>query len=259
MKLLNKLERNFGQFAIPNLTMMLVASQALCFILASVKPEFVKDLALVPHLVLQGEFWRIATFMVVPPQVHPIIAFFALYIFYFMGTSLEEKWGIFRYNLYIFISFIATLIAAFLGPVWIADNIYIESSVFLAFAFLYPDFEFLLFFILPVKVKYLAWFTWFIYALQLLTGSPSEKTLIIASLCNFFLFFGSELRSRIKNEFRRKSFEAKQTTLANRHLHQCATCNITERVNRDMEFRVCSKCRNGEEYCVNHIHSHEHT
>ena len=258
MKLFDRLEHKFGRFAIPRLTMILVASQSLCFILAAARPEFTRDLSLVPSLVAQGEIWRLATFMIVPPRVHPLLAIFALYIFYFMGTSLEEKWGIFRYNLYIFISFIATLAAAFFGPVWIADNIYIESSVFLAFAYLYPNVEFLLFFILPVKVKYLAALTWFVYVLQLLSGSPGTKTLIIASLCNFFLFFGPDLRARIKSYMRRKDYESKQVTRMNMPLHECAACGTTEKSDDAMEFRVCSKCTGGQEYCTHHIHNHVH-
>ena len=178
MKFIDTLEKRFRRFAIPNLTLLLVASQSRCFMLALAQPLFVQDLFLIPDLVIKGEIWRLITFMIVPPRLHPILAIFAVYVFYLMGTSLEEEWGIFRYNLYLAIAYIATLIAVFAGPVDIADNVYIESSVFLAFAFLYPEFEFLLFFVLPVKVKYLAIFTWALYAFQFLLGSGSQRMMI---------------------------------------------------------------------------------
>ena len=258
-KLIDKLERSFGRFAIPNLTLILVAAQSLCFILAATKPEFLADLVLIPEFVLKGEVWRIITFMLLPPHSNPIFAFFALYIFYFMGTTLEGLWGYVRYNLYIFVAYIATIAATFLGPVSIAGNLYIESSVFLAFAFLYPNFEFLLFFILPVKVKYLAWLTWFLYGVQFIAGGASERTLLVASLCNFFLFFGDDIRNRMKAKKRRMDYEAKQSELKERFLHQCATCKITEKSDSSMQFRVCSKCTQGQEYCRDHIRNHEHS
>ena len=257
-KAIDTLERYLGRFAIHKLTLVLVATQSLTFFLAMAKPVFVNDLFLVPSLVLQGEIWRIITFMIVPPTSNPIFAFFALYIFYFMGTALEENWGIARYNIYIFIAYIATIVATFLGPVLIASNLYIETSVFLAFAFLYPDFEFLLFFVLPVKVKYLAWLTWFFYGMELLGGGSSERMLIVASLCNFFLFLGPEILNRMKNKQRQKEYETKQNEIQVRALHTCAVCSITEKSDANMQFRVCSKCSQGEEYCTAHIGNHEH-
>ena len=258
MQNLDKLERRFGHIAIPNLTLVLVAGQSLCFILYAIDPGFIRELVLVPHLVLKGEIWRLITFIIVPPQTNPIFAFFALYIFYMMGTALEEEWGLFKYNVYMAVAFFATVIITILGPVYVADNFYIEASVFLAFAFLYPDFEFLLFFVLPVKVKYLSWFTWFIYAFQIVAGNISQRCLIVASLCNYFLFFGKDIIESIRSQQRRKEFESKQVELTERVLHRCEKCGCTEKTDINIEFRVCSKCTEGQEYCLDHIGEHEH-
>jgi len=258
MKLINKLEKKYGRLAVKNLTLIIVISQSLCFILALQKPSFVYDLVLIPQLVEQGQIWRVITFMVVPPNMNPIFAIFAVYIFYLMGTALEEEWGIFQYNLYLFIAYIATLIAVFAGPVDLADNFYIESSVFLAFAYLYPEFEFLLFFVLPVKVKYLALFTWCLYGFQFIFGSNSQQMMILASTINFFIFFGQEIKHNIKNHARQKEFELKTRNQQKNFLHQCELCRITDQDNNIIEFRVCSRCSSGQEYCSNHIHNHEH-
>ncbi len=258
MDKIDKLEKKFGGFAIQNLTLILVAGQALCFFLSLKTPSFSNDLVLIPELVKQGQIWRLITFMIVPPNTNPIFAFFAVYIFYLMATSLEQEWTVFKYNLYLFIAFSSTLIGVFLGPVHVADNLYIQSSVFLAFAFLFPEFEFLLFSILPVKVKYLALFTWCLYGIQFLFGTASQRVMIMASTVNFFVFFGQDLKNLIKGNVRKREFEGKMRKREQLPLHECRVCHITDKDDIDLEFRVCSQCSNGQEYCLSHIKNHDH-
>ena len=258
MNKIDKLEKKFGGLAIHNLTLILVASQALCFLLSLKAPSFTDALVLTPESVKQGQVWRLITFMIVPPATNPIFAFFAVYIFYLMGTALEQEWTVFKYNLYLFIAYSLTIVSVFSGPVPTADNVYIQSSVFLAFAFLFPEFEFLLFFILPVKVKYLACFTWFIYGVQFLSGPTSQRIMIIASTVNFFVFFGQDLICWIKDHARKREFEKKVEKKNQQSIHECNVCHTTEKNDGDLEFRVCSKCSNGQEYCLKHIKNHEH-
>ncbi len=255
---IDKLERRFGRFAIPNLTLLLVASQSLCFILVSLEPTFISDLLLIPAAVRNGEIWRFITFLVVPPHQNVVFVLFALYIFYITGKALEDEWGAFKYNLYIAIAYLATMIGVFIGSVPVASNLYIASSVFLAFAYLNPEIEFLLFLVVPVKVKYLAMFTWGIYGLQLLFGSDSERILIVASITNFALFFGREVYDNLHARQRRMEFDAQRDELQIRTLHRCEVCGITEQTNNNMIFRVCSQCTDGREYCSDHIKEHNH-
>ena len=114
------------------------------------------NIALVPTKVLHGEVWRLVTFLCEPPTNNLVFAFFFWYLFFLMGTALESTWGVFRYNVYLLVGWAATVAVSFIQPEAPASAGFLQGSVFLAFAYLYPNFQLLLFFILPVKVKWLA-------------------------------------------------------------------------------------------------------
>ena len=136
MSLLNNLERKFRRCAISNITLYLILGQALFFVF-DLSGRFILDQAvLIPALVLGGEWWRLITFLFIPPMTNPIFAFFAWYLFYLMGNALEGHWGAFRYNLFLLIGYLVTVAVAFLYPYAAATNIFIGGSVFLAFAYL---------------------------------------------------------------------------------------------------------------------------
>lgn len=252
------MERRFGRLAIPKLTLVLLTGQVACFVLGGFRPDFLELLPLIPRLVFQGEFWRLATFLYDPPEVHPLLAFFAFYLFYLMGTALEAEWGEFRYNLYMFIGCVLTVAAAFFHPDSVATNAFIGGSVFLAFAFLYPDIEFYLFFVLPVKVKYLAAFTWALYGLAFVLGDWAGRLAILASVGNFFFFFGQDLTARVKGVKHEMELKTNRIKIAARAFHTCETCGVTEKINPGMDFRVCTDCKPSCDYCMNHLHTHTH-
>ena len=258
MKLSDRLERWFGRFAIPQLTLVLLTGQVACFVIGHLKPEFLTLLPLVPSLVFRGEIWRLVTFVYFPPDIHPIFAFFAFYLFYLMGTALESEWGEFRYNAYLFIGCVLTVAVAFFTPDVPTTNAFVAGSIFLAFAFLYPNVEFYLFFVLPVKVKYLAGLTWVLYGLSFVFGQWPERTAILASVGNFFLFFGKDIVAHMKGA--KHQMEAKTRLIQDlvRSFHTCETCGITEKINSQMDFRVCTDCKPGREYCMSHLHTHTH-
>src|SRR5690606_31329019 len=122
-------------------------------------------LVLAWSLVAQGEWWRIFSFTLVPPNAHWAFIAFALYILYFLGSTLEEAWGTLRINLFLLSGWLLTLGAAWLVPDMIVSNAFIGGSVFLAFAYLNPNYVFYVFFVLPVKVKWLAIFMWAVFAI----------------------------------------------------------------------------------------------
>ena len=148
MAILDRLERRFGRWAVANVTIFLIAGQVAVYVVEKLRPGGLPNLALVPNLVLQGEVWRLFTFILEPPLTNPFWAFFFWYVFFFMGSTLEQSWGTFRYNVYLLIGWIATVGASFLVPDAPASVEFLQGSVFLAFAWLYPDFTFYLFFIL---------------------------------------------------------------------------------------------------------------
>lgn len=262
MKLLNKLERKFGKFAIKNLMGYIVFANAAVYLLFMFNPPIINNLVLYPSRVLSGEVWRLITFLFIPPTTTKFVLFviFALYIDYLIGSSLEQQWGTFKFNIYYLVGVIGTIIGAFLTGVPM-DNYYLNISLFFAFTKLFPDFQFVLFFILPVKVKYLGWIAWGFFVFNFVIGSTSVRVAIIAAIINYILFFGKETLTGRKQatsaHIRKKAYKTNMSP-QKEHLHQCEVCKKTDQVDVNLEFRHCSKCEGQHEYCMEHLFTHEH-
>jgi hypothetical protein len=258
MDWLSRLERKFKKLAIPNVTLPLIVLQSLAWLLMQAQPELAQKLILARSLVLDGEWWRLITFVLLPPDTNALFLFFALYLFYLMGTALEANWGAFRYNLFLLIAYLASIASVFIAPDGIATDAYIGGSVFLAFAYLFPDFEILLFFILPIKVKWIALFTWGLYLFQFATGDWLERFLILASILNFILFFGAEIFKRLRTGRRRMAKKMAAVASADDAINRCAICGKTEKSDPKMEFRYCPLCAGTPCYCMPHMKDHVH-
>lgn len=257
MEFLDKLERKYRNWAIPNITLFLVMGQAF-FYLANRSGQFDSSrMYLVPALVLEGEWWRLISFLLIPPASNMLFIFFALYLFYLMGTALENHWGAFRYNVFLLTGYALTLAVSFLTPLYPATNLFLGGSVFLAFAFLFPDFELYIFFILPVKIKWLALIAWIGYAWSFLSGDLSTKLLVLASIGNVLLFFGRDIVWRVKTGKRKMAEQARTMTGVKEAFHTCTICGKTDVSHPDAEFRYCPDC-NGLGYCLDHISDHQH-
>jgi hypothetical protein len=258
MKLLDTLDRKFGRYAVHNVTLYLILGQVLFFVFAMSGRFYLERILLIPDSVLMGEWWRLITFLFIPPlPKYPIFAFFVWYLFYLMGTALEGHWGAFRYNVFLLVGYMVTVAVSFIMPQYPATNVFIGGSVFLAFAFLYPDFTLYIFFILPVKIKWLALLTWIGYAYAVLFGSWDTRLFVLASISNFLLFFGRDILWRIKTGKRKMAAQAMQFSGKREAFHTCATCGITDLSHPQMEFRYCPDC-GGLGYCTDHIMDHQH-
>jgi hypothetical protein len=259
MTWLDNLERRLGPFAVPHVTIALIAGQVYVFVMGLVKPEVIGFLQLTAEKVMEGEWWRPITFLFIPSFGNIFFAIFGWLLFYMMGTALEGYWGALRYNLFFLVGWIATVAVAFAVPDWPVWNTFLMGSVFLAFAFLNPDFELYLMFILPVKIKWFALVTWCTYGFMLVTGHWGIRLVILASVCNFGLFFAKDLYLRMRGAQRRMARQAKQfATPKPEYFHRCTVCGITDRSHPQMEFRYCSKCAGAPGYCTEHLKSHEH-
>ena len=261
MSLLTKLERHLGRFAIPNLALFLVAGQVLFWGLALMAGFNLERIALQPVAVLSGEVWRLATFLLLPPNAHPVFIAFAWYLFYLMGSALEHYWGPFRFNVFIGLGWLLTAALAFLSPDAYSSNVFLGGSIFLAFAYLNPDFVIMIFFILPVKIKWLALLQWAGYAFVLAVGPWSARLGVIAATGNFLAFFAGDIVRQIRTGRRRMAHQA--TVFAARGddaepRHRCRVCGKTDLTDPQMDFRYCSKCAGNQCYCPEHIFSHEH-
>lgn len=267
MPLLNRLERTFGRFAIPNATLYILMGQVGFFLLALLGQNLIGLIKLRMDLVLQGQVWRPFTFIFEPPVVtkEPFGIMFVVFgwmVFYMMGNALEHFWGVFRYNLFLGIGWLLTVAVAALFPAQEATVLFIGTSVFLAFAYLNPDFEFLLFFILPVKVKWLALLTWIGLGYGVVTGGLPTRLMIAAALGNFFLFFGRDIVQRMRGGQRRMQQQARAFSVKNaapEARHTCKVCGKNDLTHRHLDFRYCSKCAGDECYCPDHIFDHVHS
>jgi membrane protein implicated in regulation of membrane protease activity len=257
MRLLDNLERKYQRYAIHNATLYIILGQVLFFVFQLSGRFILERVLLIPELVLMGEWWRLITFLFIPPLTNPIFAFFAWYLFYLMGNALENHWGAFRYNLFLLAGYFITVAVSFIQPMSAVTNVFIGGSVFLAFAFLYPDFVLYIFFILPVKIKWLALLTWIGYAYQLLAGSWSTRLLVLASISNFLLFFGRDILWRMKSGQWKMARQARELSGKKEAFHRCSICGITDLSHPTMEFRYCNEC-GGLGYCEDHILNHEH-
>lgn len=250
--LLDKLERRFRRYAIHNLTAYLLVGQAICVVAAIAQPGVIEKMVLIPSKVLQGEVWRIISFAIAMPAPSTffgmIFLFFYFYLFYLMGRALEQHWGAFRYNVYIFLGLVLTFAAAWLTPTQPTASIYVYTTIFLAFAYLYPDFTILLFMILPVKIKWLALLTWLMYGVMLLGGDWTQRAMIVAGVANFLVFFGPEIVGRVVRAERRRSQETEAIREAEKPFHTCSVCGITDKIAPERQFRYDK--RDGETVCI---------
>lgn len=193
MRWLDRLERHFHWLTIPQFPLFIATANGLIYLMAQFEPRFVQQLVLDPMAVRAGEWWRVFTFLFVPPMMNPIFLVFWLLLLYQFAQALENAWGEFRFFFFYFIGAAATALAALTVLNEPLENVSLNTSLFLAFATLYPDFELLLFFFIPLKVKWLAWFIWLTVALSLIAGSFTKRVEIGASLSNYMLFFGADI------------------------------------------------------------------
>lgn len=266
MSLLDRLERIFGRFAVPNLSLYIVIGQVFVLLTRMLHLLNGNLLLYAPVAVVAGQWWRPFTFLfLVDPGsffgstlAGYVFLVFGWQIFYLMGSALEEYWGVFRYNVFLFLGWFLTVALAFITPTEVVQNLYLFGSVFLAFAYLNPEFELLLFFILPVKIKWLALITWILYARQLAIGDWADRVQIGASVAAFVLFFGGDIIRRLTGARRTASRRAERAREREQPRHVCFVCGKNDLTHPDLDFRYCSKCAGDQCYCPEHIHNHAH-
>ena len=288
MRFIDKLERKYGRYGIENLTMYIIISYVLGYALMYINPGALSMLSLNVTKILQGQVWRLITWIVYPPSTSsPLWFVIAILFFYYpISASLEHTWGKFKFTLYILSGMIFTVIAAFilhfvmggvldgLGGI-IFSTYYISLSIFLAYSLTYPDMTVLLMFVIPIKMKWMSivYAALVIYdvARYFMNGAWFMALPIIASLLNFVIFFlGTRDFNRYnpkeihrKNEFRRAvnggsktvPFPGSSNAVTK---HKCAVCGRTEKDDPNLEFRFCSKCNGNYEYCQDHLYTHIH-
>lgn len=266
MKWLYKLERKFGKYYIPNLMLIIVMGSLGVYLLnMTIMPNLTYQLMLIPGLVLKGQIWRLFTFVFVAESGGTFLTIINLYFMYLIGMNLENIWGGFKFNVYFFISYILTVIVSMVTRIP-AMEFGISISLFFAYAKLYPDSEFLLFFILPIKAKILFYINWAIIILNsinyLINGMPLGILLTLVPVANYLIFFGPSsfkaTKQKKNNVVRMKDYKKKMNTTKKNYTHKCTTCGITDIDDPDMDFRYCGECDGKHAYCSKHIKNHVH-
>ncbi len=251
MSVLDTLESKIGRYAIPGLIRYVVVLNALVFILLTLDPNYVTALVLDRDLILQGQIWRLVTWVFIPTTLSFIWILLALYYEWFLGDLLEGTWGTFKLNAYVLIGYLAITASALIFGQSFANAALIASLLF-AVGTVLPEFTILILFVLPVKIKWIALISAALYALAALGGDWATRATIVLTFANYFLFFGPaffrQIRDSQKTAARRAKFEAAKDRSDT--LHRCETCHRTEVTAPDLDFRVTAS---GHEYCTDHL------
>lgn len=254
MNWIDTLEQKYRRYAIENLATYLVVGQIIATVLAIIYRPIAGYFFLEGSNVYRGEIWRLVTFLFSPVLDNLLFAVFAWYMLYLCGTMLERRWGSFRYTIYILLSWIGSIVTALIFPLQGISNGYIYASQFIAFAYLYPEVVFTLFFILPVKAKWLGILAWIGIAATVLLGTAPSKVLAILSIGNFFLFFGTDLIYYLRTH----RWSIHLSTSAPSAVNTCVVCGKKEINNPTVDFRYCSQCNPPACYCPDHLQTHAH-
>lgn len=272
MNWFDRLERRFRWLAIPNLPLILTVGQVGVFAMSLVQGEQWASnlLSLRPAQLRDGEVWRLFAFLFEPPTFSVIWFFFGIMAFFMMSDALERVWGSFRFNLYVLMGWLLNCAVAIVA-MFFADReqemsvLYLQTSIFLAFAWLFPDFEFSLYFVFPIRVKYLAYVTWTLLFFALagaLTffrqGGWLTALTIVASVSNFLIFFAPDLIRAARAGHRRYAALGAEAAARRSVRHTCAACGANNLTHPDLEFRYCTQCVGTPGYCEHHIRNHEH-
>lgn len=261
------------RFGIPNLIYYIVGGKVLVYLLDMISYSGVAVSELLEFdrtLILQGQVWRLFSFLFTAWGGNVILFAFSMYFLWFIGTSLEREWGTAKFTCYYGLGAVLALIVGLIGGS--ASTGYLGMSLFLAYATLYPDTQFLVFFVIPVKAKWLAWIDGGLMALGFLSNLVAYNWvgagLIVAAILNYLIFFWDELmyhakrlRGQTKHSQRSNVIRFKKAARDFKrqdYTHKCDVCGRTDTEFPDLEFRYCSKCAGYHCYCIDHINNHEH-
>lgn len=226
--------------------------------------------------ILHGQVWRLITYPLTLMNSNILFMLISLLCYYSLGSAMERLWGTFKFNLFYFSG---VLLMDLYGLIFgcNADVYYLNMSLFLGFATLYPQSGFLLFFIIPVKAWVFALFDLAVIFIGLFqTPFTAYNLFPLVALGNYFLFFGKDVLNVVplswQNKLRKLFRKApKQPKVIQFHVsqqpkkadtpaytHKCSVCGRTDVSNPELEFRYCSKCNGYYCYCEDHINNHTH-
>lgn len=278
MKKLNKRIDMFcyrhPRFGVPNLMLYIVIISLAVWLLSIMDPSktLMSFFVFSPERILKGEVWRLVSFIFVPQS----LSFWELLFFYFyywIGNVLEKEWGTPRFNIFLISGVLLTAVYGFIIYFITKQSIavttyFIYLSMFFSFATLFPDVQVLFMFIIPIKVKWLAYLDAAFFLLSMLTQSFPFNLLPLVAVLNYLVFFGDDLFSSLRLNkarynkttvnFNREKQKIKYEQKNASYTKKCAVCGRTDTDYPDLEFRYCSRCAGYHCFCQDHINNHIH-
>ena len=277
-KLRNRFERycmRHRNWGIPNLMLFVLIGTGLVYIMSLVRNSALlySYLYFDRNLILQGQVWRLITYIFTDFRSTPLLTLLFLVCYYSISKGIESTWGTLRFNLYYFCGIILMDIYCMIFNVP-ASAEYLHLSLFLAYATTYPDAKFLLFFIIPVPAWIFALLDVGLTAYGLITYSFPYNLFSVVALANYFLFTGADIVNILPPPWRRKLLQRKRQRVQEvvipftkakpkaapkvDYTHRCTVCGRTDVTNPELEFRYCSRCNGYYCYCEEHISNHSH-
>ena len=273
-KLMNRMERfcyQHPRFGVPRLMLWIVAATVAVWILMMMDTTgmLYSSLCFDARAILHGQVWRLVTFLFVNHTASVLFFAIEMYFYYWIGSVLEREWGVGMFTFYYLIGWALTAAYGLIvgGGAEITST-YLHLSLFLAFATLYPNAELLLFFIIPVKAKWLGWADAVLLAYFVITSPWPALLLPIVAVVNYFIFCGgwlfdffkpAQVQQRKKIvDFRRETDRIRYEQKNRSYRHRCEVCGKTDAEYPNLEFRYCSRCRGYHCYCAEHITNHVH-
>ena len=238
---------------------------------------FFNLLAFDPYMIMRGQIWRLVTWIFRPVNPNILWAAVALYFYYFVGSTLEREWGAGKFTIFYVFGILLNAVYGFI--MWFALRIpidlsptFLNFSMLFAFATLYPDFTIRLFFIIPLKVKWLALFNGVFFIVSMIQGIWDGNLFLallpVVAVLNYFLMCGYDLISLIRPikmrnspqvvNFKKAAKQVKRDLADKPYRHKCAVCGKTDTEYPDLEFRYCSRCNGYHCFCIDHINNHIH-
>lgn len=279
MKKIDMFCYRYPRFGVRNLMLIIVIGTAAVWLLSMMdrSGQLLGLLSFSPAAILRGQIWRLVTFVFVPTN-SGIWLLISLYFYYFVGSVLEREWGAGRFTIFYLSGMLLTIVYGFIvyfaaGLPVPLSTVYINYSLFFAFATLYPDNMVLLFFFIPLKMKWLAWLDAAYFAYSILDGLislPGTLKLLgimpVIAILNYLLFFGSTLGGLLRPRaarrktvnFQQELHRMKKDAKQKNYMHKCAVCGRTDADYPELEFRYCSRCAGYHCFCQDHINNHVH-
>lgn len=273
MKLINRFCLKHPNFGVRNIMLYISVGNVIFWILSLIKPEMMQYFTFAPALILRGQVWRLFTFIIYPPTTG-MLAFIAFYFYYWIGSTLERHWGTGEFNCYLLIGWSLIVVYGFL--VYFITGIsysyggecveYLFLSLFFSFASLFPDVQVLLFFIIPIKMKWLAIVDAVFFLIAVITNPFPWNLIPILAVINYLIFFMPDILRLIKGnkksattiKFRKESERIRREQRAELYRHRCCVCGRTDTDYPNLEFRYCSRCAGYRCFCQDHINNHIH-